>query len=146
MKGAIKQAVTDMDILKCREVMFALRPHLKVETFISDVRTTLNDNRMMIFIEEEGMAVAATVFEWGFNLYRGKYIYIDDLSTLPQARKKGYASQLLDWVLKYAKDNGYNQVHLDSGANPGRYDAHRLYLNKGFNITSFHFAVTIDKS
>jgi GNAT superfamily N-acetyltransferase len=51
-----------------------------------------------------------TVFELGFNLYRGKYIYIDDLFNATQARKKGYASQLLDWVLKYAKDNGYNQV------------------------------------
>lgn len=139
----IKTAVTDDDIMKCWEVLFALRPHLKKENFIHDVRTTLNDNRRLLFIEEDGIAVAATVFEWGYNLYRGNYIYIDDLSTLPQSRKKGYAAKLLDWVFQYAKENDINQVHLDSGSNPGRYDAHRLYLNKGFNITSFHFAINM---
>ncbi|HUM47735.1 MAG TPA: GNAT family N-acetyltransferase [Chitinophagales bacterium] len=139
----IKTAITDEDIMKCWEVLFALRPHLKKENFIHDVRATLNDNRRLLFIEEEGIAVAATVFEWGYNLYRGKYIYIDDLSTLPQSRKKGYAARLVDWVFQYARENGINQVHLDSGSNSGRYDAHRLYLNKGFNITSFHFAINM---
>ncbi|MEP7129411.1 MAG: GNAT family N-acetyltransferase [Chitinophagales bacterium] len=139
----IKKAVTDSDIMKCWDVLFALRPHLKKENFVHDVQTTLKDNRQLMFIEENGIAVAATVFEWGFNLYRGKYIYVDDLSTLPQARKKGYASQLLDWIFQYAKKNDFNQVHLDSGSNAGRYDAHRLYLNKGFDITSFHFATLV---
>ncbi|MBK9733074.1 MAG: GNAT family N-acetyltransferase [Chitinophagaceae bacterium] len=139
----IKKAETDSEIMKCWEVLFALRPHLIKENFIHDVRTTLNDNRQLMFIEENGIAVAASIFEWGFNLYRGKYIYIDDLTTLPQARKKGYASQLLDWIFQYAEKNEINQVHLDSGSNAGRYDAHRLYLNKGFNITSFHFATPV---
>ena len=141
----IKIAVTDADILKCWEVLFALRPHLKKENFLRDVRTTLDDNRILIFIEEDGIAVAASVFEWGYNLYRGKYIYIDDLSTLPQARRKGYASKLLDWIFKYAIEKQIVHVHLDSGSNEGRYDAHRLYLNKGFNITSFHFASILSK-
>lgn len=139
----IRIAQTDEDILKCWDVLFALRPHLKRENFIRDVRATLNDNRQLIYIEEDGTAVAASVFEWGYNLYRGKYIYVDDLSTLQQARKKGYGASLLDWIFKYAADNGFRTIHLDSGANPGRYDAHRLYLNKGFNITSFHFAMDI---
>lgn len=139
----IKTAETNSDILKCWEVLYALRPHLQKENFIRDVRATLADNRRLIFIEAEGKAVAASVFEWGYNLYRGRYIYIDDLSTLPEGRKKGYGSALLDWIFDYATQNDFQQVHLDSGANAGRYDAHRLYLNKGFNITSFHFAVVI---
>ena len=141
----IKEALKDDDIRKCWDVLFALRPHLKKENFIHEVRKTLNDNRRLLYIEENGIAVAATVFEWGHNLYCGKYIYIDDLSTLEQARRKGYASKLLDWVLEYARQNGYRQVSLDSGANPTRFDAHRLYLNKGFNITSFHFVVNTEQ-
>ena len=84
----IKTVVTDNDILKCWDVLYALRPHLNKENFISDVKKTLEDNRQLIFIEEDGIAVAASVFEWGYNLYRGKYIYIDDLSTLPKARSR----------------------------------------------------------
>ena len=72
-------------------------------------------------------------------LYSGKTLYIDDLSTLPGARGKGYASTLLDFVIEQARQHGCQCVSLDSGQNPARYDAHRLYLKKGFNITSHHF-------
>jgi hypothetical protein len=79
----VKTATTDTDILKCWQVMFELRPHLKEENFLLDMRRTLDDNRRLTYNEEEKVTVAASVFEEGYNLYRGKYIYIDDLSTLP---------------------------------------------------------------
>jgi GNAT superfamily N-acetyltransferase len=139
----VKIAESDSDILKCREVLSCLRPHLKEEFFLDTVRKTLADNRLLIYVEENGKAVSASVFEWGYNLYRGRYIYIDDLITLPQARGKGYASELLDWIIKYAEEKNFDQVHLDSGVNTGRFDAHRLYHNKRFNITSLHFALKI---
>ena len=140
----VKIANGDNDILKCKEVLLELRPHLKQESFLESVHLTLADNRMLIFMEDEGRAVSAAVFEWGYNLYRGKYIYIDDLTTLPQARGKGHASQLLDWIIKYAEENNFDQVHLDSGVNAGRFDAHRLYHNKRFNVTSLHFALKVN--
>ena len=139
----VKVAASADDIEKCREVLCELRPHLKQESFLEAVRQTLADNRMLIFIEEEDKAVSASLFEWGYNLYRGKYIYIDDLTTLPRARGKGYASQLLDWIIKYAEENNFDQVHLDSGVNAGRFDVHRLYHNKRFNVTSLHFALKV---
>jgi GNAT superfamily N-acetyltransferase len=65
---------------------------------------TLADNRQIVFIEERHPdAAAVAVFETGYNLFRGKYIYIDDLSTLPTQRGKGYAGMLLDWIMDYAK-------------------------------------------
>lgn len=136
-------AGSDSDILKCRDVLTELRPQLKEESFLDAVKQTLADNRMLIFIEEDGQAVSASIFEWGYNLYRGKYIYIDDLSTLPKARRKGYALQLLDWIINYAEEKKINQVHLDSGVNAGRFDAHRLYHKKRFNVTSLHFALKV---
>ncbi len=67
--------------------MFELRPYLKEENFPLDMRRTLDDNRKLIYIEEEKVAVAASVFEEGYNLYRGKYIYIDDrLQIIPFQR------------------------------------------------------------
>ena len=139
----ITEATSDQDILKCCDVLMDLRPHLKEKSFGEEMKKTLADHRKLIFIEEDGRAVSAAVFEWGYNLYRGRYIYVDDLSTLPDHRGNGYASLLLDWIFDYARKNGFNQVHLDSGVNAGRFDAHRLYLNKKFSITSLHFARTI---
>nr|MBA2406985.1 GNAT family N-acetyltransferase [Chitinophagales bacterium] len=63
----VKTATTDTDILKCWQVMFELRPYLKEENFPLDMRRTLDDNRKLIYIEEEKVAVAASVFEEGYN-------------------------------------------------------------------------------
>jgi ribosomal protein S18 acetylase RimI-like enzyme len=39
-----------------------------------------------------------------FNIYTtGKHFYIDDLSTLPESRGKGYGGMLLDHVIELAK-------------------------------------------
>ena len=76
-------------------------------------------------------------------LYSGKTLYIDDLSTLPEGRAKGYAGALLDFVIDEARKAGCSCVTLDSGHSPARYDAHRLYLKKRFNIVSHHFRLDL---
>jgi GNAT superfamily N-acetyltransferase len=139
----IQLVSTESDILKCRSVIQALRPSLTDDLYLEAVQKTLADNRQIIFIEENGEAAAAAVFETGYNLFRGKYIYIDDLSTLPGNRGKGYAGKLLDWIMDFAQKGDYEQIHLDSGVSAARTDAHRLYLNKRFQITSMHFVVNV---
>ena len=139
----VQVVVTETDILKCRSAIQALRPSLTDELYVEAVQKTLDDNRQIIFIEAAGKAAAVAVFETGYNLFRGKYIYIDDLSTLPESRGKGYAGILLDWIIDYAQKENYEQIHLDSGVNANRTDAHRLYLNKRFQITSLHFVVNV---
>jgi GNAT superfamily N-acetyltransferase len=134
---------TENDILKCRSAIQALRPSLTNDNYDEAVQKTLADNRQIIFIEENNEAAAIAVFETGYNLFRGKYIYIDDLSTLPGHRGKGYAGVLIDWIMEYAQKEGYNEVHLDSGVSAARTDAHRLYLNKRFQVTSLHFVAKV---
>ena len=133
------------DIMKCFGVMHALRPHLKQEEFASLITGMMERGYRLIFIEENGKAVSASGYRYTEHLLWGRSIYVDDLSSLPQSRKKGYARLLLDYIVNEAKRNGCREVHLDSGANPGRYDAHRMYLKYGFNITSFHFALKVDE-
>jgi GNAT superfamily N-acetyltransferase len=139
----IKLVTSDSDIDKCRRAIQALRPALTDSLYPEAVKRTMADNRQIIFIETGDEAGAVAVFETGYNLFRGKYIYIDDLSTLPEHRGNGYASQLLDWIFDYAKGEGIEQIHLDSSVNEARTDAHRLYLNKRFQVNSLHFVVKI---
>jgi GNAT superfamily N-acetyltransferase len=139
----VQLVATETDILKCRSAIQALRPSLTDELYPDAVQKTLADNRQIIFIEEDGQAAAVAVFETGYNLFRGKYIYIDDLSTLPQYRGKGYAGVLLDWISDFAQKEEYQEIHLDSGVNVNRTNAHRLYLNKRFQITSLHFVANV---
>lgn len=140
----IETVQTDADILKCRGAIQALRPLLTDDIYTDAVKQTLADNRQIIFIEDGSPdAAAVAVFETGYNLFRGKYIYIDDLSTLPAQRGKGYAGMLLDWIAEYARKEGFNEIHLDSGVNVARTDAHRLYLNKRFQVASLHFVAKV---
>ncbi len=133
----VTTAQTDADILKCWPVLHLLRPHLKEESFLPLIREMMQEGYELAFIEKDGVAAAAIGFRYLRKLYDGKQIYVDDLSTLEACRGKGYAGMLLDHVFGLAKAKGCACVTLDSG--PARHDAHRLYLNKGFRISSLHF-------
>ena len=138
----IKLCTTESDIAKRWQVLFELRPHLPAAEFVAMVTEMISEGYQLAFIEEDGNAVAAIGYRYLQYLYNGKHIYIDDLSTLPAARGKGYASKLLDFVEAEASAKGYKAVTLDSGHH--RFDAHRLYLNKGFKIVAHHFSKTIN--
>ena len=134
-------AQTDEQIMFCFPVLFELRPLLKQEIFLEQVRRMMKEGFILAFIETDGKAVAAAGFRFEEMLYRGKSIYVDDLVTLPEYRSKGVGGKLMDWIIDYARKNNCEQVHLDSGVQ--RFDAHRFYLNKGFIISSHHFQLKL---
>lgn len=137
----IKIAQTKEDFLKCFDVMQALRPHLTSELLLELLPQMQKENYSLIFIEENGKAISACGFRYLTSLFDGRYIYIDDLSTLPEVRGKGYAGALFDYVVEKAKAENLSAVHLDSGHQ--RYDAHRLYLNKKMKIVYHHFRLEL---
>ena len=94
---------------------------------------------------EEGTehALAVAGFRIGHSLAWGHYLYVDDLSTLAEARRRGHARALLDWLAGEARRLDCDSLHLDSGFGPERTDAHRLYLNAGLAVSSLHFARTL---
>lgn len=139
----IRFAQSDQEILDCWEVVKELRPNLtNPEDYLQQVKEMMQDGYRMIYVWiREGDTHKAVSFAGYRNLqmlHTGKMVYIDDLGTLPDYRGQGYASQLLDYVYQLAKDTGKTGVHLDSGYH--RQTAHRLYLQKGFVLSSHHFA------
>jgi GNAT superfamily N-acetyltransferase len=139
----IRTATSKEEILRCTEVMQALRPHLNADNIAPILEGMMTRGYHLVYVEEDGRAVSAAGYRFTEHLHWGKAIYVDDLSTLPAARKKGHARALLDFIVEQARKNQCREVHLDSGCIPSRYDAHRLYLNYGFNITSHHFALKV---
>ena len=123
--------------------MQALRPHYVDEAAfverVDDVQRAEGYRLIGIFEDEPPHALAVGGFRVYHMLMWGRVLYLDDLSTLPEARRRGYGRKLLDWVGDEAKRLGCENFHLDSGLGPTRTDAHRLYFNTGLEITSFHF-------
>ncbi len=123
--------------------MQALRPHYVDEAAfverVDEVQRAEGYRLLGIFEDESAHALAVAGFRVYHLLMWGRVLSVDDLSTLPEARRRGYGRQLLDWLGAEAERLGCEQFHLDSGVGPHRTDAHRLYFNTGLEITSFHF-------
>ena len=147
----VKVARTDDEVHQCLPAMLALRAHLTTDDVLERIRQQFNDGFTLAFVDDETLgeprlaepAPAVIGYRILNFLHSGKTLYIDDLSTIPTARGKGYAGLLLDFVIEQGRKTGCQTISLDSGQNAARYDAHRLYLKKGFNITSHHFALTL---
>jgi GNAT superfamily N-acetyltransferase len=124
--------------------MAALRPAYADEARfverVDDVQRGEGYRLVGIFEESAPHAVAVAGFRVGHMLAWGRFLYVDDLSTLPEARRRGHGRRLLEWLTEEAQRLGCDQLHLDSGVGPDRIDAHRLYFNTGLAISSFHFA------
>lgn len=134
-------ARTDADLVSCFEAFLVLRPHLTLERFIEQVRRQEAQGYRIVAWLDGSQVVSAAGYRVSEFLAWGKVLYIDDLTTLPSSRQHGHAGALLDWLLDHARAEGCDAVHLDSGHQ--RHAAHRLYLNKGFVLSSHHFALAL---
>jgi len=139
----VRIATDDTEILKCFEAMNELRPHLEKRDFVGLINEMRQEGYHLAYVKDEDKIVAVTGYRFLHHLYCGKLIYVDDLSTMQNYRKKGYAKLLMDFILNEAKENNCKHIDLDSGCGPHRYAAHRFYLRYGFNITSHHFVLEI---
>ncbi len=136
-------ATTDEEIQACFPAMHELRPFLAADTFVSRVRRMMQDGFQLAYVKtDDGKIPVVGGFRFVEMFHRGKSIYLDDLSTMETHRSEGYGGKLLDWLLELAKNEGCSSFHLDSGVQ--RFDAHRFYLRKKFNITGHHFAIQFE--
>jgi GNAT superfamily N-acetyltransferase len=135
----IRHAETAEDIGRIFPVMRELRPQLKnVDDFIDRARRQHSQGYRLIYVEDEtGTPVACSGYRRIEYLFAGPSLYVDDLICLEAFRGKGYAEALMRWMEAYAREQGCETFHLDSGTQ--RVRAHHFYFRLGLSITSFHF-------
>ena len=117
--------------------MIELRPHRTVDDLRLMILDQMKNGFQVVYVGDADRAFAVAGFRTLDMLFSGKTLYVDDLVTHAEHRKKGYAGMLMKWLIQYAKENNYDHFSLDSGHQ--RKDAHRLYLNHGLDITAHHF-------
>lgn len=124
------------------DAILALRTHVTPPEFARRVDELQRPQgyRLVAAVEEDGDVSAVAGFRIVEMLAYGRVLYIDDLSTLPAARRRGHAGALLQWCAQEARRLGCDALHLDSRVGPERVAAHRLYLNAGWRISSHHFS------
>ena len=135
------EVTTKEQVAFCKEALFAFRPSLQEATYIDLVMNMIANERFkLVYIpnDDNTKAAAFTGYRTMHQLRTSWMIYIDDLYTDPTYRGRGYAGALLNYVDGEAAKAGIKAVFLDSGHM--LYDAHRLYLNKGYVLAAHHFA------
>jgi GNAT superfamily N-acetyltransferase len=119
------------------EVLHELRSHLDVSEIPDLIDGQRAEGYRVVASFADDEAVAAAGFRVSRNLALGPNLYIDDLVTLPGARRAGHARRLLEWLAAEGQRLGCSHIHLDSATH--RHPAHRLYLDADYDITAFHF-------
>jgi len=115
-----------------------------VETFAEWINSRQRPEGYRIvaaFLTGKPDAVAAAGFRILHQLSKARYLYVDDLVTLPEFRGQGHADLLFAWLLAEARNQNCEQLHLDSGHS--RYDAHRFYLKHGMRMNAHHFSMNL---
>ncbi len=136
----IRIAESDTELRKVSGVLRQLRPAFDTERLVAQIKAQMREGYRVAYVEEAGEVLCAAGFVVGTKLAWGKHVYVDDLVTAEHQRSKGAGAKMIVWLKTYAREQGCNQLHLDSGVQ--RFAAHRFYLREGFNIGSHHFSIT----
>jgi GNAT superfamily N-acetyltransferase len=128
------------------EAMRELRPHLSdAESFARQIDELQRpEGYRLVGVSEGERVLAVAGFRVLNTLFAGRMLYIDDLSTHPDARRRGYAGALIEWCEQEARRLECDELHLDSAVIPERQDAHRLYFNRRMRIASYHFVKAVE--
>lgn len=139
----IQIATTAAEIARCFPVMHQLRPALVADEFVGRIQAQQAEGYQLAFLENAGTVVSVTGFRVQGMLATGKTFYVDDLVTDSTVRSQGHGEAMLKWLITHAREQGCETFSLDSGTH--RQDAHAFYLRHRLRITSFHFALPLNK-
>lgn len=132
----IVEACSVDEVNRCYPLMNILRPRLIKSEFSDQVSRQQQQGYHLMVLQEDDIPVSLLGYRLVENLIIGKFLYVDDLVTDPDLKQRGYASQLLNWTVEVAKQHECRAIQLDSGFE--NVDAHRLYLNHGFQLSAHH--------
>lgn len=129
------------EIAAAYPVMEQLRPLLREDEFVERIFQQMQDGYHLAAVIDDERITCLAGFRIQQNLAMGRHLYVDDLITLESERSRGYGEAMISWLKDYARQNGCQQLHLDSGSH--RQLAHRFYFRQGLLINSYHFSLAL---
>ena|ERR1700687_1495877 len=105
--SGISIATTPEQIQRCHPVMRELRPLFQEpEQFAERVLHQQKQGYLLAFLEHDGEVCAVAGYRFLESLFSGKFLYVDDLVTREGDRSRGLGGELLDWLIKQAREHG----------------------------------------
>lgn len=143
MAPELCHAETDGDIAACFAVLRELRPPLEdAAELVGRVRRQQETGYRLLAAWDGARVVGAAGYRIQENLIRGRFVYIDDLVVLDEARRFGLGARLLEEVARLGRDVGCVWLALDTGLCNTL--AQRFYFRQGLLATGLHFGMSLD--
>ena len=119
------------------DVLGQLRKELSYKEFEDLIYDMRHMEYKMIGLLERGELITYAGVAVQTNLYHKRHLYVYDLVTDEAHRGKGYAKEMLAYLVDYAKTAMCENIVLSSGFSKER--AHKFYEKNGFEKKSFVF-------
>jgi len=136
----VKLAASRDELALICPVLLQLRPQYTADSLIAQIQAQQESGYQIAYVIEDDEVLCVAGFVIGLKLAWQKHLYVDDLITDGNRRSTGAGKMLIAWLKQYGRDQGCQQLHLDSGVQ--RFAAHKFYLREGFSISSHHFAIS----
>lgn len=138
----LRHAETDGDIAACFAVLRQLRPPLEdAAELVGRVRRQQEAGYRLLAAWDGARVVGAAGYRLQENLIRGRFVYVDDLVVLEEARRFGLGARLLEEVARLGRAAGCVWLTLDTAL--GNTLAQRFYFRQGLLATGLHFGMSL---
>ena len=138
----LRHADGDQDILASFTLMQQLRPHLTGEAdYLARVRRQAGNSYRLLLAWQNDRPVGLAGYRQQENLVYGRFLYIDDLVTLPDVRGTGIGERLLAACREEARSRHCTAMVLDT-----RRDnvlAQRFYFRNGMLPHAMRFSLPL---
>ena len=142
----VKILYEDQEIVSSFPIMQQLRSELEretPETYLQRVRRMEQNHhyRLVAVFDQDEIRVLAG-YRIAENFVWGKYLYVNELITDREHRRKGYGQKLFDWLLCEAKAQRCRKFRMDTTVQ--QHVAHRFCLKNKLYISCHHFQLNLD--
>lgn len=122
----------------CFEVMRELRPHLSdAAAFTAQARRQGAQGYRLLAAWQDNEVKGLAGYRLQENLIYGRFLYVDDLVSAPDARGLGVGGALIAALREEAQGQGCAHFVLDTGL--GNALAQRFYFKQGLLARGMHF-------
>ncbi|GGF29381.1 N-acetyltransferase GCN5 [Aliidongia dinghuensis] len=128
----------------CLPVLRVLRPHLGADEAVLAqlARQAAEGYRLLAAVDSEDKVLALAGWRFQENTVYGRFLYVDDLVTLPDRRGEGLGECLIEALAAQARAAGCRRLALDSGVTNSA--AHRFYFRQRLTVGAFRFSLPLD--
>src|SRR5207253_5189685 len=138
-------ANTPAQIRRCHPVMRQLRPLFQdPEHFVERVLRQQKKDTCWRFLNLTEKSAPLPAIDSSNRSSPENFFTSTTWSRVKVTGRAVLVASCFDWLIKQAREHDCENLELDSGVE--RFDAHRFYLLKRMNISSYHFRIRIESN